>query len=627
MEKLMDRIIKRVVVFAAVLMSLFQFYTSITMPFTPLIQRPIHLLFAFIIIFLSASLSSKTYIDKCINYGLTLLTVAVMLYMVFYWEELALEATALSNLDLVMGIGAIIITIEATRKKVGIWLPLISIVFIFYAYAGQFMPGLFRFTGISLERFISTLYMGSEGIFGIPVGVSATYAFVFILFSQFMLELGGGKFFIDLTFSLLGQFRGGPAKIAVIASSLMGTVSGSAVANVAATGSVTIPLMKSIGYRPAFAGAVEAVASTGGQLMPPIMGTAAFIMAEILNEAYVKIVFAATLPAILYYITAFAMVDFVAAKNSLQGLKKEKLPNFLEVLKSGWFYIISLLVLVYVLAVLEYAPERAAVWGILTLCGTKIIRDLILEKVFDWKKLVSALEKAAYSALVVAAATACAGIIIGVFGATGLSLRFSTIMIDLAGNSLVILLILTMAASIILGMGLTTTPAYIILAVLAAPAIVNLGIAPIAAHLFVFYFGILAPVTPPVGLAFYVGAGIAGADPMETGKEAVKLALAGFLIPFAFIYNPAMIGLGNMMEILWIGFTAAIGCLCLAGSVAEYFLFTKIKLITRGLLFVSSILLITPEYKSDLMGLSLVCIIIAALFYKVKRMPSVVSQK
>jgi TRAP-type uncharacterized transport system fused permease subunit len=245
---------------------------------------------------------------------------------------------------------------------------------------------------------------------------------------------------------------------------------------------------------------------------------------------------------------------------------------------------------------------------------------LICEKHFEWRILISALERAAHAALIVASATACAGIIIGVFGATGLSLRFSSIMVDLAGNSLVILLILTMVASIILGMGLTTTPAYIILAVLAAPAIVNLGIAPIAAHLFVFYFGILAPVTPPVGLAFYVGAGIAGADPMQTGINAVKLALAGFLIPFAFIYNPAMIGLGSITEILWIAFTAAIGCICLAGSVAEYFLFAQIGLITRGLLFICSILLITPEYKSDLIGLALVCVIVAAQVYNRRSM-------
>ncbi|MFH1759487.1 MAG: TRAP transporter permease [bacterium] len=615
----MDIIIKRFVVIVAVVMSLFQFYTCITMPFTPMIQRPIHLLFAFIIIFLSSAQSSKNYLYKCIDYAMSILTVAVMLYMVLYWEELALQATDLNKADLLMGITAVIITLEAARKKIGIWLPLISIIFIIYAYVGKFLPGVFGFTGISLERFVSTLYMSNEGIFGIPVGVSATYAFVFILFSQFMLELGGGKFFIDLTFSLLGQFRGGPAKIAVIASSLMGTVSGSAVANVAATGSVTIPLMKSVGYRPSFAAAVEAVASTGGQLMPPIMGTAAFIMAEILNVPYVKIIIAATVPAILYYTTAFAMVDFVAAKDSLHGLKKEELPIFIEVLKSGWFYIIALLVLIYVLVVLQYAPERAAVWGIVTLCGTKIIRDLICDKTFEWKKIISALEQAAYSALVVASATACAGIIIGVFGATGLSLRFSSIMIDLAGNSLLILLILTMVASMILGMGLTTTPAYIILAVLAAPAIVNLGIAPIAAHLFVFYFGILAPITPPVGLAFYVAAGIAGADPMESGINSVKLALAGFLIPFAFIYNPAMLGLGTMLELLWIAFTAAIGCICLAGSIAGYIIFTKIGVITRGFLFACSISLITPEYISDFIGLAIVSLVIGTLIYRTKK--------
>ncbi len=410
-----------------------------------------------------------------------------------------------------------------------------------YSYFGPYFPGFLAHRGYSIQRIVSHMYFTTEGILGIPLGVSASFIFLFILFGAFLEKTGIGKLFIDIADAIAGWAAGGPAKVAVITSALEGTVSGSSVANTVGSGSFTIPMMKKLGYRPEFAGAVEAAASTGGQIMPPVMGAAAFLMAEFTNTPYIEIAKAAAIPACLYFFGIFIEVHFEAKRCGLKGMSRDQLPKFMEVLLKRGHLFVPLVAIIYVL-IEGYTPTYAALVGL----GLSIVAGMITKatRMSPWD-IITALQAGARGAVGVAMACATAGIIVGVVTLTGIGLKMANGLVEIAGGNLFFTLFFTMITSLILGMGVPTTANYVITSTIAAPALVMLGVPMLAAHLFVFYFGIVADITPPVALAAYAGAGIAKSNPFWTGVTATKLAIGAFIIPYIFVYNPAMILIGT----------------------------------------------------------------------------------
>lgn len=420
-------------------------------------------------------------------------------------------------------------------------LVIVSLVFLAYAFFGGHITGIFASRDFTLNQVVRTLFASTDGIFGMPIGVSASYVVLFILFGSFLQESGGGELFTDVAFGLVGRFRGGPAKAAVVSSCLFGMISGAAVANVVTTGTFTIPLMKKGGYKPHFAGAVEAVASCGGQFMPPIMGAAAFMIATNCDVPYGTVAISAIVPALLYYFYLYISLDAEAKKAGLDGIDPAELPSIKEALKKRGHMLIPLVVLIYLL-VNGYSPGKSVFWSIVLLVVTAAVRK---DTRMGWKAIVRAMKNGVYGAASVAIACACAGIISGVISLTGLGLRFSSILIQLSGGNLLIMLLLTMLAAIIMGMGLPTSAAYVILAVLTSPALIELGVTPLAAHFFIFFFACISTITPPVALSAYAGAGIAGADPMKTGWTAFRIGLAGYIVPFLAVYKPAIMLIGT----------------------------------------------------------------------------------
>jgi TRAP transporter 4TM/12TM fusion protein len=528
---------------------------------------------------------------------IAILGVVVSLYLVVFYNDLAVRAGLPTILDLIMGGMTIILVLEATRRVVGSALPIVVIVFLLYSYFGQIMPGFFAHRGYSLERIIEHLYSGTEGIFGIPLGVSAS----FILFGAVLNKTGMGKFFIDVAMALAGHTTGGPAKVAVIASGFMGSINGSSVANTVTTGSFTIPLMKSIGYRKDFAGAVEAAASTGGQILPPVMGAAAFVMAEFLGIPYIRIAAAAAIPAVIYYIAVGTMVHLEACKYGLKGLPKERLPKLGKVVKARGHLIIPIIGLVYLL-VRGYTPLFSAFWAIVLSLAISMVKA---ETRLNFKRLCEAFEDGAKMALGVAAACACAGMVVGAVTLTGLGLKIANGLVMLGRGNLMLTLFFTMIASILLGMGLPTTAKYIILSIMAAPALVDLGVQPLAAHLFILYFGVIADLTPPVAVAAYAGAGISGGNSMKTGFIAVRLAVAGFMIPYLFALDPGLLFINSTIgHTLLLIVTALAGVLAL-GAAAGGYLLDHTKIYERVILMISALALLAPGLLTDSVGIVL----------------------
>ena len=500
--------------------------------------------------------------------------------------------------DLIVGGILIFLVFEATRRAVGWAMVIITGFFMFHALNADKFFGFFYGPPVRWGKFVDTLFMSSDGIFGIPLYVCATYIVLFIIFGALLIRSGAGKFFIDLAVSLTGHKIGGPAKAAAVASGFMGTVSGSAVANVVTTGSFTIPLMKRVGYRPKFAAAVEACASSGGQITPPIMGAAAFIMAEFLTTSYVTIIVAAIIPALLYFATIYFMVHFEAEKNGIGSIPREKLPRTGEVLRRGWHLLIALVILIAFLLD-GYTPMRSAFFGLAALVALSFINPSTRMSPVD---LLAALEAGVRATVPVSVACACAGLIIGSVFVSGLGLKFTQSVIDLADGNLLILLALTGVASIILGMGVTTTAVYITVAALIVPALVKIGIEPIAAHMFAFYFGVVSTITPPVALAAFAGAAIAKTPPMATAVEATRVGIAKYLAPLIFVYNPSLLFVGPY----WM--TAVSAVIALAGlwvltMALENWYRGPLDPLRRLLLLVAAILLLYPPTHA-LLGLN-----------------------
>ncbi len=583
-------------------------------PLDPWSLRLIHLGLGMAIAFLIFPVVKKRKIG-IIDFLLAALAIVVNGYVLVFMDDIIARFALPSTVDLVMGVICIILLLEMTRRVVGLPMVIIAIAFLLYAYFGNYMPGLLAHKGYTVSRIIDHLYLYMEGIYGVPLGVSASFVILFIIFGSFLQVTKTGDFFMGVANSLAGRARGGPAKIAILASALFGTVSGSSVANVSATGSYTIPLMKKTGYKPHFAGAVEAVASSGGQIMPPIMGAAAFIMSELTGIPYITIILAALLPAILYFATLQISVHLEALKTGLKGLSKEEVPSLKRVFIDGGHLIVPLLVLIFLLAVMRMSPMYAAFWSIV---ASVVVSSLRKGTRMTPKEFLKALEMGAKGALIVVAACATAGIIIGVVTLTGLGLRFTGIILEFGAGSVILTLILTMIACYILGMGVPTTAAYIIAAVLAAPALLSLGVPLLAAHLFVFYNALLADITPPVAVASYAGAGIAGADPMRTAFTSVRIGWMKFFIPFYFVYIPALLIIGcKPLAILWTFTIVFLSILCFS-FVFQNWLFRRLSHWERIILMAAGAGLVygllVPE-TITFVSIEIVALVLAAIVW------------
>lgn len=599
----------------AILMSAFHLFTAWHGTLLAMKQRSLHLIFAFTLGFALYPGFKKSSRDKIdiTDWLLIILSVGVWGYIFFNVEAIALKGGQMSTTDMVLGVLSVLLTLEVTRRVVGPELPIVTIVFLLFAYFGRHMPGIFAHRGFNVTRIVSHMYMTTEGIMGTPLGVSSTFVFMFILFGSFLDKTGVGEFFIDFAYALTGSTRSGPAMTSVLSSGLMGSISGSSVANTVTTGAFTIPLMKSVGYKPHYAGAVEATASTGGQIMPPVMGAAAFIMADFTGFPYISIVKAAIIPAVLYYIAVGTMVHLEACKLGLKGMPRESLPKVSNILKKQGYLTLPLIAIIFML-VKQYPPTMAALTGIIIGVIVAMTVSLIKkDNSFTPKDILGAMESGAKGAVGVACACACAGMIVGVVTLTGFGLKIAEVIVQIAQGRLIPTLLLTMISSIILGMGLPTTAKYIVLATMAVPAITKLGVNLMSAHLFILYFGVVADVTPPVALAAYAGAGIAGANSMRTGFQAFKLAIGAFIIPYIFVINPHLIMVDSIVgtTVNWLPITAAlptivtalIGTVCLAGTVESY-LFGKLRIWQRVILLLAAFALLDPKLLTDVIGLA-----------------------
>ena len=601
--------------------SLFQLYTGIFGVLTAQLQRSIHLGFALALIFLlfPARKKNRGKEHKVAWYDCLLAGISVIVGA--YWplmiDDLVLRAGNLAGLDFYIGLAAILLVLEATRRAVGLPITIIAFIFMGYAMFGPYMPGFIAHRGLDLDRLVQTMFFTTEGILGTPIGVSSTFIFLFLLFGSFLIKTGVGEYFNDLSIAIAGRSVGGPAKVAVFSSALQGTISGSSVANVVTSGAFTIPMMKNLGYKKEFAGAVEAASSTGGQLMPPVMGAAAFLMVEFIGGGitYWDIAKAATIPAVLYFTGIWIMTHFEAKRIGLRGLTKEEMPSRKKVL-SKLYLLLPILVIVF-LMMSGMSVVRSALWSIVI---TVVVSAIKKETRIGFKGIVEALVDGARSALGVAAATAAAGIIVGVVTKTGLGLKMANGLLDLSGGHLLPTLFLTMIAALILGMGSPTTANYVITSTIAAPAIILLGIPDLSAHLFVFYFGIIADITPPVALAAFAASAISGGEPFRTGVESSKLAISAFIIPYMFVLSPELLMIDTTwMYLIWVVFTALIGMIAISAGVIGFWQ-RKLFWIERIVAFIAGLCLIYPEKISDVVGLILFGGLYAMQFlYKGKR--------
>jgi TRAP transporter 4TM/12TM fusion protein len=591
--------------------ALFHLWLSVHGVLATLQQTYLHLAFALVLVFITRPafpVSSKFHhLRWIIDLPCVIGSIAIGAHMMIDFLDIVDRGAGDPTLfTTYLGGIAVLLTLEGTRRMSGWALPIIAITFIAYSFLGPYLPGALAHRGYDLERLVSMLYATTSGIAGTPLQTSATYVAIFVIFAAFLDVSGAGKFFIDWSYAAFGWLRGGPAKVAIFASALMGTVSGSAVANVAATGAFTIPVMKKSGLKPEFAGAVEAAASSGGQIMPPVMGAAAFIMVELSGTSYNSIMTAAIIPGILYFLAIYFMVDFQVAKQGIKGIPKSELPSSWSVFLSGWHLVVPLVLLLYLLLVVQYTPIKSAFWSAVAVV---LVSWAKTESRMGLAKIFLSLRDGGKAMLDVAMACGTAGIVVGIMLLTGLALRLSGIIVDISGGELFPLLLVTMIVSLVLGMGLPTSAVYVVLATLVVPAMTTLGVDPMAAHMFALYFGVLANVTPPVAIASYTGATIAGANANKTGLIAFRLSLAGFIMPFMWVYNPALLMKGSVGEVGLAASTATLGIIALAASIQGY-LIASATMFHRIILFGGAMLLITSGWKTDLLGLSLVATVI-----------------
>ena len=600
--------IAKIISALAITFSIFQLYTAIFGVLDAQLQRAVHLGFGLALVYLLYPMReswSKRGLHP-IDAILAILGAAAPAYILIEYQQLVLRSGITTPIDFAVGLIGVLLVIEATRRVVGVPMLIVVALFLIYAFAGPYMPGLMAHRGLTPQQLVGHLFYTTEGIFGIPLGVSSTFIFLFILFGAYLESTGLGKFFIDLANAIAGWASGGPAKVAVLSSGLMGTVSGSSVANVAGTGSFTIPMMKKLGYDKEFAGAVEAAASTGGQLMPPVMGAAAFLMAEFVGLPYIEIVKAAVIPAILYFSGVWLGVHFEARRKKLKGIPRNELPKVWDLFKERGHLAIPLVVIVYLL-VSGYTPMRAALCAIILSIAASFMRKSTRMKPIE---IIRGLEKGAKGVLGVLVACASAGIIIGVVTKTGAGLKLASALISFAGGMMLPTMFFTMITALLLGMGVPTTANYVITSTIAAPALVQMNIPVLAAHMFVFYFGIIADVTPPVALAAYAGSAISGGNPLKTGVNASKLAIAAFIIPYIFVLSPVLLMIdATPLDLIYSLVTAIIGMVALSSSLIGH-LIADMKISERIIQFVGGLLMIIPDVMTDIVGLVILAVCI-----------------
>lgn len=605
---------KGIVIYVLLLaFTLFQLYTAIEGQFPAQIQRTVHLGFGLTLIFLLFPARKKGNKNKIAwyDYILSALGAFVGAYWVLNYDRLVNSLGILESMDFAIGLIVTLLVLEAARRAVGLPITIIAGLFLLYAYFGQHMPDFMAHRGQSVDKIVNLMYFTTDGILGTPLAVSSTYIFAFLLFGAFLVKTGVGEYFNDLALAVAGKLVGGPAKVAIFSSALQGTISGSSVANVVTSGAYTIPLMKRLGYKKDFAGAVEASSSTGGQLMPPIMGAAAFLMVEFVGNGitYWEIAKAAIIPAILYFAGIWIMTHFEAKRLGLRGLKEEEMPDRKYIFKK--LYLLIPILVIIILMSTGTPVIHSAMYGILACIVVGIINPDVK---FGLRQFIDALVDGARTALGVVAATACAGIIVGVVVKTGLGLSLATSLVDLAGGSILLTLFFVMIASLILGMGAPTTANYVITSTIAAPAIVTLlapdvplSAAPLvvvlSAHFFVFYFGIIADITPPVALAAFAASAISGGDPIKTGIHSAKLAIAAFIIPYMIVLSPSLLMIDvTFIEVVWVVVTALLGMIAIGAGIIGYW-YRPLHVIERLLLVAVGLALVYPDGLYSVVGI------------------------
>ncbi|MGN0837742.1 MAG: TRAP transporter permease [Pyramidobacter sp.] len=567
----------------------------------------IHLTFAMTLIGIYKPVRFKNY-HLTDFYNITFTIIAAVFGTLLTYETradyaLSYVLNGASDFDVVIGTVIIILVLICARRTTGNILTLICLIFILYAVWGQHLPGLLTHKAYKWRSIIDVIVFTSEGLFGQPLSISSSYVASFVMFGSFLAITGAGQWFIDMAYSLTGRLRSGPAMTAVVSSAAMGTISGTGVAIVVTTGSFTIPLMKSCGYSAKIAGAISATASTGGQIMPPIMGAGAFILAEMIGVPYGKVAIAAILPAVLYFLAVAFQVDFEAGRLGLHGLPADKLPPRMKTFKEGWLFLIPILVLIWALCIVSYSANYSALYAIAVILVIGFTFKMRGERL-TIKKVFEAIARGARDMLSIAMACSVAGLMIGVLTKTGLGLKFTALLLSISGGAKLTTLILTMIGCTILGMGLPTTAAFIITATLCAPALIQLQITPLAAYMFVFYYACLSAITPPVALAAFAAAGLSGAKPLDTGVSATRLGLAGFLIPFFFCFTPAMLFQGSVSEIIRVSITSLIGIYLLSGGL-EGFMYVKLNFLERVLLVAAALLMVDQGWLTDVLGLGI----------------------
>lgn len=605
------KVVTKIKIALAIAWVIFQIVSAMLNVPDPARARVIHLTFALIFVYLTfpfrrGNKNVMLSFEGFINIFAILLAIMGAVYMYSQYDLLIWRIGVPLPGDIIFGFIEIVLILEAARRSMGWPLVILVVLFIVYGYVGPYMPSILSHRGLSTARIMSSLYLGDGGIWGILLGVSTTYVASFIIFGSFFNITGAGAWFINLSYGLAGWMTGGPAKMAVIASALFGTISGNSAANVVTTGTFTIPLMKRVGYNNAFAGAVEAVSSTGGQIMPPVMGAAAFLMVQILGVSYPVIVKAALLPAILYFASELVGIHFEAKKLKLEGLPRNELPPIWATFKQGWFYLLPVIVLLYLIFVQQLSPIYSALVASFVSLGISVFNK---NNRISVNKLKDACVDASNNMIQVAVACAAAGILVGMVSLTGLGFRISELILYISGENLMITLVLSAIASIIFGIGMPTTAVYIVVSSLIAPAIVDLGIQPIAAHLFIFYFACLSAITPPVAVAAYAAAPLAKADPMDVGIKAFKLGLVAFIIPFMFIDNQALLLEGSILTVSLAIISAMLGVCALCGAISGWFI-TNIKVWERLLLFGAAIVMLKVGLATDLIGIVILAFVV-----------------
>jgi len=619
-KKYFNYIISLVISIVAISLALFHLYTAGAGPLTAQMQRSVHLSGALMLMFLAyfEKTKERTRVGDIVNLFLVLLTMLIGIYYIVIaspGKMVDRMITGPTTLDIIVGLNLILLLLEATRRF-SKSLAVVGSFFLLYLYFGPYMPQFLAHQGYNISNIVYKTAFSPTGIFGFPLGVSATYVALFVLFGTFLQESGAGGFFVNIAYALAGRKRSGPALTGVIASCMMGSISGSAVANVVTTGTFTIPLMKRIGYKPHFAAAIESVASSGGQLMPPVMGAVAFIMAEFLGISYVNVVRAAILPAILFYLSVAVMVHLQANKAGLKPLSSDEIPVLSEVFCEGWYHILPLMVLIYFMFIVAYTPVKSA---LIAICSIILINQIVgifnPQQRLGLNDFIKAVVKGAKNLVTVAIACAVAGIAVSTITSTGVGLKLTYLVLEMSGGNLLPVLIITAVACLILGMGLPTSAAYVITVSVAAQALIKLDIDPIVAHFFVLYFSVISLITPPVAIAAYAAASIANADAFRTGFTATRLGIVAYIVPFMFVYGPSLLMIGTTEQIISSFITAVIGVIALGGAVQAWF-FTKMSLLERIIALVGSLALIKPGFESDLAGLILVIIVLTAQIIK-----------